>query len=510
MGESTSTINYQPDNKRVAKNTILLYIRMFIMMLISLYTSRKILEVLGENDFGIYNVVAGVIVLFSFLTTAMTNSTQRYLNYYMGVGNEEQLNKTFNIAMIAHISIVVIILVLSETIGLWFVINKLNIPPDRHVAMMWVYQMSVLATVFSVIMTPYRASFIATEKMDYYAYLSVIDCVCKLLIVLVLPFFCLDRLILYSILFAAVSFFIFILYLIFGNIKMPFTRFHRVWDKKYFYEMLSFTSWYLVGGGAMVAGRQGINILLNIFYNVAVNAAVGVANQVRGAVVAFVSNFQTAFNPQIVKLYASNQYDEMIRFIYKSSKLSYYLSLIVCLPIVICCNEILSLWLVDVPAYSVEFTRLVVISVVFDIMSTPLMTAIGATGQIAKYQIYVSLILISVLPISYVALKLGCSPAMVFVIDLIINIIAYYYRLLYIKKFIRYRLSEYYSEVIVKVLLVTVLSIPIPVLLYYLGVSYLLIIPISLLTSVLIISTCGLSASERNFAFSLIKNKFKK
>ena len=298
--------------------------------------------------------------------------------------------------------------------------------------------------------------------------------------------------------------------MVFSNIKMPFTRFRRVWDKKFFSEMLSFTSWYLVGGGAMVAGRQGINILLNIFYNVAVNAAVGVANQVRSAVVAFVSNFQTAFNPQIVKLYASNQYDEMIRFIYKSSKLSYYLSLIVCLPIVICCNEILSLWLVDVPEYSVVFTRLLVISVVFDIMSTPLMTAIGATGKIAKYQIYVSLILISVLPISFIALKLGCSPALVFVIDLIINVIAYYYRLLYIKKFIRYRLSEYCSEVVVKVLLVTALSIPIPVLLYYLSVSYLLIIPISLLTSVLIISTCGLSTSERNFAFSLIKNKFKK
>ena len=349
-------------NARIAKNTILLYIRMLVILVISLYTSRAILAILGADDFGIYNVVGGVVVLFSFLTNAMTNSTQRFLNYNLGLNDEKKIANVFNTSMLAHFTILGVVLILAETIGLWFVMTQLNIPAERYTASIWVYQASVVATLLNIIVIPYRASIIATERMGVFAYISILDVVLKLIIVLVLPYFSVDSLILYSILLSGISFLILILYRAVCIRKMSFTHFHFVWDKKQYMEQMSFSGWYLFGGVATVGAKQGTNILINLFFNVTVNAAVGIANQVRNAVYGFVTSFQTAFNPQIVKLYASGEHDNLLSLIYRSSKFSYYLLLILSLPIVIFCEDILSLWLVEVPDYAVVFTQLVVIT----------------------------------------------------------------------------------------------------------------------------------------------------
>ena len=487
---------------------------MLVILVISLYTSRAILAILGADDFGIYNVVGGVVVLFSFLTNAMTNSTQRFLNYNLGLNDEKKIANVFNTSMLAHFTILGVVLILAETIGLWFVMTQLNIPAERYTASIWVYQASVVATLLNIIVIPYRASIIATERMGVFAYISILDVVLKLIIVLVLPYFSVDSLILYSILLSGISFLILILYRAVCIRKMSFTHFHFVWDKKQYMEQMSFSGWYLFGGVATVGAKQGTNILINLFFNVTVNAAVGIANQVRNAVYGFVTSFQTAFNPQIVKLYASGEHDNLLSLIYRSSKFSYYLLLILSLPIVIFCEDILSLWLVEVPDYAVVFTQLVVITSFTEALSAPLMTAIGATGEIRKYQIFVSLIILLDIPLVYIIFKLGHSPIGAFIINLVISIIVYLYRIFYIRKYVNYRLSTYVKSVVMPCVIVTAVSCPLPIILHKISSTNLLSLLSICLT--VIISCCviylfGLDKAERDFVVkTLIKKIIKR
>jgi len=499
-------------NARIAKNTILLYIRMLITIVISLYTSRAILSILGEDDFGIYNVVGGVVVLFSFLTHAMTSSTQRFLNYNLGLNDKKKIANVFNTSMLAHITITGVVFILAETIGLWFVMTQLNIPQDRYIASLWVYQTSVLATLFNIIVIPYRSSIIATERMGIFAYISILDVILKLIIVLILPYISVDSLILYSILFASISLLNLNLYRIICRNKMWFTHFHFVWDKKQYLEQMSFSGWYLFGGLATVGTKQGTNILINIFYNVAINAAVGIANQVRAAVYGFVTSFQTAFNPQIVKLYASEEHDKMLNLIFRSSKFSYYLLFILSLPVVVFCEDILSIWLINVPKYAVVFTQLVVITSFTEALSAPLWTAIGATGKIQKYQFLVSIIILLDIPFVYIAFLLGFSPTSAFIINLIISVIAYLYRLLYIKKYVSYRLVDYFKLVLLPIICVTFLSLPIPIFLQRNSTSLVFIfiaIGITLLQTCVFVYMIGLNKTERNFIINNFVKKFK-
>ena len=499
-------------NTLIAKNTILLYIRMLFSLLISLYTSRAILSILGEDDFGIYNVVGGVVVLFSFLTNAMTNSTQRFLNYNLGLNDEKKISDVFNTSMLAHFTIFGIVLLLAETLGLWFVMTQLNIPAERYTASIWVYQASVVSTLINIIVIPYRASIIATERMGVFAYVSIIDVLLKLAIVLILPFFSIDHLILYSILFAVLSLFSFILYWIICRRSISFTRFRFVWNKHQFKEQMVFSGWYLFGGLSSVGAKQGANILINIFYNVAVNAAVGIANQVRGAVFGFVSSFQTAFNPQIVKLYASGEKDNLLKLIYRSSKFSYYLLYIMILPIIVFCEDILSLWLVNVPGYAVVFTQLVLIASFTEVLSAPLWTAIGAVGKIKKYQILVSLIIIMDLPLIYFVFQMGMSPVWAFIINIVTSIVAYIYRLCYIRKYVDYNLVDYAKLVIFPCLLVTFVSAPVPIFLYRYTSSTIMVLAgifTTIILTCLIIFVLGLSKVERAFILSLAKRKLR-
>ena len=497
-------------NVRIAKNTILLYIRMLFTVVISLYTSRAILSILGEEDFGIYNVVGGVVVLFSFLTNAMTNSTQRFLNYNLGLKDDKKIAKVFNTSMLAHFAIFGVVLLLAETVGLWFVMTQLNIPVERYNASLWVYQASVISTLINIIVIPYRASIIATERMGIFAYISIIDVILKLVIVLILPYFSIDKLILYSYLVAVLSFFNFFLYWLVCRRNLSFTRLFFIWDKHQFKKQLVFSGWNLFGGLSVVGSKQGVNILINIFYNVAVNAAVGIANQVRGAIFGFVSSFQTAFNPQIVKLYASGEKENLLNLIYRSSKFSYYLLYVMILPIIVFCEDILSLWLVNVPDYAVVFTQLVLITSFTEVLSAPLWTAIGAVGEIKKYQLLVSLIIFMDLPLVYLAFKIGMDPIWAFIINLSISIVAYIYRLVYIKKYVDYKLSVYCKMVLLPCLLVTIFSAPIAVLLckYSMSVPMILIsVCLTVLFTCVIICVLGLNRSERTFFFNTFLKK---
>lgn len=500
-------------NAIIARNTIMLYIRMLVSLVISLYTSRVILQILGENDFGIYNVIGGVIVLFSFLTNAMTSSTQRFLNYSLGQNDPKKISIVFNTSIFAHLSILGIVLILGETVGLWFISTQLNIPLERYSAAMWVYQASIIATLINIMVIPYRASIIATERMGIFAYISILDVVLKLIIVLILPYFKMDSLILYSILIAVISLINLILYIYYCRKKIPFTSFNFIWDKSQYKEQISFSGWYLFGGVAMVGSKQGTNIIINIFYNVAVNAAVGIANQVRNAVFGFVSSFQTAFNPQIVKLYAVGDQDRLLNLIYRSSKFSYYLLFILSLPIVVFCEEILSLWLVNVPDYTIIFTQLVIITAFIEALSAPLWTAIGATGKIQKYQFWVSLIILFDIPLVYIIFKLGFSPVFAFVINLAISILAYLYRLFYIKRYVNYTISSYCKQVVLPCIYVSLLSIPIPILLRIVSSSSLFVlisVGLTVVITCLIIYSVGLNKTERAFILTHIVSKMKK
>lgn len=501
-------------NARIAKNTILLYIRMLIILIISLYTSRVVLSVLGAEDFGIYNVVGGVVVLFSFLTNAMTSSTQRFLNYNLGLNDENKVIKVFNTALITHFTIFVLIFILAETVGLWFVKTQLNIPTERTNAMLWVYQMSVLSTLINIMVIPYRASIIAAEKMSIFAYVSILETLFKLIIVLILPYIAADKLISYVILLSLVSVLNFLVYEEVCRRKLSFTRFHLQWDKAQYREQISFSGWYLLGGLATVGSKQGTNILINIFFNVAVNASVGIANQVRNAVYGFIASFQTAFNPSIVKLYAAGEVEELLKLIYRSSRFSYFLLFTLSFPIILFCKEILSIWLVEVPEYAVIFTQLIMIESFTEALSTPLWTAIGATGRVQKYHFFVSIIILLALPLTYISFKLGSDPIFAFLINLIISIIALLYRLLYTKKYVPYSFHDYCSQVVFRCLKITLISIPVPLILKYSfctsTASTLLIIALTIVISLITIYLIGLSKNERLFIINNIAKLVRK
>lgn len=500
------------NNKRIAKNTILLYIRMFITLIVSLYTSRVLLKSLGVDDYGIYNIIGGVVVLFSFLSNAMTNSTQRYLNYNVGLNDKVGIKKVFCVSMQAHFVISILVLILAESLGLWFVNTRLNIPAERMYAANWVYQLSVLTTCINIMRVPYNAVVIAYEKMSFFAYVSIAETVLKLLIVYALFISAnIDKLILYAILLTITSGVIWGVYRFYCRRNYDISRYSNIRSNELFKELMSFTSWYLLGGVAMIGSRQGVNILLNIFFNVAVNAAVGIANQVKNAIYGFVTSFQTAFNPQIVKLYASNEKHALSKLLNRSTKFSFFLMFLLSFPIILCSEKLLSVWLINVPQYAVVFTQLTILSTMFDAVSAPLWTVIGATGRVKYYQIIVSIIIIIDIPLAYFALKYGYSPVSVFFINVLINLFAYVFRLVYARRFVEFSMHTYLGKVVLPCLGVLVISLPIPiVLLMFTKIHWMVLMGISVIFSVFSIYVTGLDKSEKVYIREQLLKKIKR
>ena len=448
-------------SKKIAKNTLYLYIRMLFNMGISLFTSRLILQTLGVEDFGIYNLVGGVVVLFSFLNNAMSNSTQRFLNIEIARGLKNNINRVFNISLKIHIIISMMILILSETIGLWFLNHKLNIPTNRMHAAQIVYQMSIITTVINVMRIPFNAIILANERMSFYAFLGIGETILKLVIVYMLLWFSkYDHLIVYSVLLMTVNLLVNIFYRIYCRINFLIeTKWKVVNDKGLFKQMISFSGWSLFGQTAVLGSTQGINMILNIFVGVTVNAALGIANQVNGVIYNFISNMQVAFNPKIIQTHADGHIDEHKNLVLNASKYSTYLFLLFAMPILVYTEVILHLWLGNnLPPYVVSFTQIVIVGSLINSIVGPFWMSANAIGNIRNYQIIISCILLFNLPIAYILLKNNQSPVFVMAIQVFLNFVAFIFRICYVNNklsFGRKKLTNYFKGFILPFLFVS-------------------------------------------------------
>ncbi len=412
------------NNKRIAKNTLMLYMRMLISMAVSLYTSRITLNALGVEDYGIYNVVGGFVGMFSMLSGSLSSAISRFITFELGRGDQKRLNTVFSTSVIIQLVLSLIIVVLVESFGVWFLTHKMVIPADRIFAAKWVLHLSLLSFVFGLISLPYNATIIAHEKMSAFAYLSLLDVFWKLLIAYLLTMTLSDRLILYASLLCGISLVMRLIYGIYCKLNFEECKnFRWVFDQKLFKEMFGFAGWNLIGASSAVLRDQGGNILINTLGGgPVVNAARGIASQVNAAVGGFVSNFMTALNPQITKSYASGDYKYMMTLIFQGARLSFYMLLILSLPIIISTSYILTLWLNIVPEYTVIFVRLVLVFAMCESISNPLITAMLATGNIKNYQIVVGGLQLMNLQLSYVLLKLGFPAYFVLVVAIFISL----------------------------------------------------------------------------------------
>ena len=500
------------NTRRIAKNTVMLYIRMLLIMAVTLYTSRVVLNVLGVEDFGIYNVVGGIVVMFSFLNGAMATSTQRFLSFSLGKNDQEQVARVFSMSMTTHISIALIVLLLAETFGLWIFYRYLNIPPERMGAAQWVYQLSVLTFCISIIRVPYNAGIIAYERMSFYAYISIVEVCLKLGMVILLQYLGSDKLILYALLMALTTGIVTFIYKLYCCKTFSVCRYHYFWDKHLYKELISFSGWSLFGSAANVGVQQGINILLNVFFGVVTNAALGIANQVSSAVSQLVGNFQTAFNPALVKSYASGDYSYFVLLIFQTSRFSYFLLFIIALPLYLCMPFVLKVWLDIVPEYTVVFCRWMLVFVLIDAVSAPLWISVQAIGKIRSYQLLMSALIFLNIPLSWLLLRLGKDAEWVMQVRVGINLLTFICRIIYLQK--RKVISSYLylREVISPVVLVSVLSVPLPL---WIGCNYsglkgfLLLSGVSVILSGVAIWFLGLRKSERDFIWTSFRNKLR-
>lgn len=492
----------QSNTSRIAKNTLFLYLRSFITLLISLYTSRVVLEVLGVEDYGIYNVVGGVIGMLSFLNASMSATYQRYFNYEMGRENEKGVTDLFKSSLTVQLFYAIIIVLIAETLGLWFLENKLVIAPERMWAARWIYHISIVSFVLTVFQAPFNALIISYEKMGIFAYISILDSVLKLAIVLALPLFAGDKLIVYGLLGLLIVFVNSIIYLIECKLKFSTCQLAFNWDKSNIRKLLSFSSWGMIDSLSYTLINQGVNIVLNIFFGTIVNAARGIAYQVLNAVNQFITSFQTSFRPQLTKSYAEGNYSYMYRLYYTATKVSCYLIWCISLPILIETQTILELWLGDnVPEYTIMFVRLILLTALVNVYANPTSCIAFATGKIKWFTIIVSGINLLNLPIIYCFLKLGYSPISAMYVGLFMSIIVQLVRIIVMKGLLPFSIREYFFKVVLPTLSVFVLSfIPSFVLRRIMSVNVFstLVICLSAITSVLLVVwLIGLDKKEK-------------
>ena len=456
----------ETNNKRIAKNTLLLYVRMLLMMVIGLYTSRVILDKLGEVDFGIYNVVGGFVTMFTVVSGAMTTATQRFLSFEIGKGKDGNVKGIFGTMIYIHLFLALIILVLGEVVGVWFLNTHMNFPVGRYDAANWVFQLSLLVFILDVINVPYNGALIAYEKMSAFAYFSIFDAIFKLAICYVITLTPFDKLIVYAALMALIQIVLLGIYFIYCRLKFKECRFDGKFNKEYGKNVGSFVSWNLIGSLAGIAKEQGVNVVLNMFFGPAVNAARGIAYQVLGKLNGFVSNFQMAMNPQIIKNYASSELDKMYKLVFRGAKFSYLLLLTLSLPVVIEAPLILSLWLKEVPDYTVIFLQIAIFTALINTLSNPLIVTMHATGKVRDYQIVVGGLSLLTLPLVWVALKMGAAPYMAMVIAFAVELVCHFARLYMLVRSINFPMMAFIKDVTLRVAVITVLSLILPVLAY--------------------------------------------
>lgn len=450
------------NNKRIAKNTLALYARMLFTMAVSFYTSRVVLDVLGETDFGIYNVVGGLVTMFSFLGGALATATQRFFSMEIGRGEGGDVRRMFSTAVMIHVVLAGVIVVAGETVGLWFLNSCMNFPPGRYAAANWVYQLSLATFAIDVMSVPYNAALIAYERMKAFAYVSIVEAALKLGVVFLITLTTHDKLVVYAALLAALAVAIRLIYGWYCRRHFPACRCDLKWDRARARGMMSFLSWNLIGSLAGVGKEQGVNVLLNIFFGTAVNAARGVAYQAMNAIAGFASNFQMAMNPQIIKMYAADEKDAMFRLVFRGSKYSFLLLLALSLPVAVEAPFILGLWLKEVPEHTVIFLRLVLATTLIDSLSTPLITAMHASGKVRDYQIVVGGLSLLTLPLAYVLFRLGYPPQAAMWAGLAVSVACHFARQLLLRATIGFPMGSFLRSVSLRVLLVTALSAAVP------------------------------------------------
>ncbi len=492
------------NNKRIAKNTLMLYFRMLLMMGVTLYTSRVVLEVLGIEDYGIYNVVGGVVAMFTMISGSLSAAISRFITFELGQGDQEKLNQIFSASLVIQIIISAIIFILAETVGLWFIQNKMQIPEGRMVATQWVLHFSLATLVINLISVPYNATIIAHERMSTFAYISIVDVMGKLVMTYIIAISTIDRLITYSIAMFFIALLVRLIYV--GYCRRNFKECRSIsfiFDKHLFKDMFGFAGWNFIGSASGLLKTQGCNILLNLFYGAVVNAAMGISNQVTAAINQFSTNFMTALNPQITKSYATGNRKYMMTLIFYGSRLSFYMLLLLSLPILMQTDYIISIWLKEVPKHTVIFVKLSLVLSLMESISAPLITAMLATGRIRNYQIIVGGFQMLNLPVSYVFLRMGFFPEVTLLVAICLSGCCLLSRLYLLRRMIDLPARRFVQEVLINVFLVAVISVITPS--FALDAfgsgfgAFVLISLITLASTATVIYFVGCTRNERSF-----------
>lgn len=503
------------DNKRIAKNTLFLYFRMLLIMGVSLYTSRVVLRTLGVEDFGTYNVVGGIVTMFSFLNGSLGAATSRYITFELGRNDYVRLNSIFNAALLTHIFIGIIIILLAETIGLWFFYEKMVIPESRLNAAFGVYQISIFSTFISLTQVPYQATIIAHENMKIYAYVGIFEAFAKLVIAITLNYAPFDKLIYFASIIFVLKVSIILFYRIYCIRHYSESRLKLSKDKTLYKDMFKYSGSDLIGNVSVLAQGQGLNLLLNVFFGPVVNAARAVAYQVQGAITQFGNNFITAVRPQIIKLYAVGKIEEMFKLVYLSSTFSFYLLWIFILPLCLEADYVLKIWLGEYPDHSVSFLILVFVLCMIQALKTPRTIVLHATGKLFLANIVVGSLLCFAFPLAYIFLKLGGKPESVFWAANITMFLSEFISVFIVRKYVKYNIGHYLLNVHFRCAAVTVVSFIGPYFLFnrFMEPSFIRLIATCCMTTLSIMGTVwtiGMNAEGRQKVKKLIRSKLSK
>lgn len=503
------------NNTRIAKNTLLLYVRMLFTMAVSLFTSRVILNTLGVEDYGIYNVVGGIVTMFSVLSGSLSASISRFITFELGKGNIERLKTIFSTGVNIQIGMSVLIIGIAEVVGIWFLNTKMNIPHERILAANWVFQCAIFTFVLNLLSVPYNAAIIAHEKMSAFAYISVIEVALKLIIVYMLLISPFDRLETFAVLLLLVGVAVRFIYGYYCKRHFEECTYHFVIDKPIFKEMTGFAGWNFLGNGAYMLNTQGVNILMNLYFGVAVNAARGIATHVDATLKQFVNNFTTAVNPQITKSYAQGDLDYMHKLVCRSAKFSAFLMMFFSIPIILETQSILTIWLKIVPEYAAVFLQLIIISSFVDtVLANSLVTSMFATGNIKRYQVIVTTIGCLVFPFSWIAFKFGYPPEISYILYFIIYTILLGVRLYLLKDMVKLSVMMYVRDVLYRVLPVMGISFIIPMIIRFSMQEgwkrLVLLCVVSTIVTAIVEFRIGLTKKERAFIYNKVKEITKK
>lgn len=509
------SIQTSENNKRIAKNTLLLYFRMLLLMVVSLYTSRVTLAALGVEDYGIYNVVGGVVAMFSMLSGSLSAAISRFITFELGRGDKERLKTVFSTSVNIQIGLAIIIMVLAEIGGVWFLNCKMNIATERLLAANWVLQCSIITFMINLISVPYNAAIIAHERMSAFAYISILEAVLKLLVVYLLYVTLYDRLIVYAVLLCLVAIALRLIYGIYCKRNFEECTYHFIYDKSILRSMTGFAGWNFIGVASSALRGQGVNIVINLFCGAAVNAARAISFQVNNAVNSFASNFMTAINPQITKSYASDNYGYMMQLIFQGARLSYYLLLFISLPLILEADTVLKLWLEEVPEHTTLFVQLILVFGMEEALSNPLITAMLATGDIKKYQLTVGGLQLMNFPVSYMLLKFGLFPEVTIIAAIVIGQWCLATRLYMLRSMIGLSSIAFMKKVYLNIISVSIVAMLPPLLLHIVMIEdrwlrFFAVLAVSVVSTLASIYYIGCSKSERDLVVQKSKQLINK